>query len=293
MASPIVCKVHPVVFLTIVDAYERREIKEGSNTKAIGTLLGYHDKGSVEVTNCYCVPHSELNEEAKISTQINKDMYDLNKAANSTESAIGWFSTNAEINEKSLMYHDFYQDFVKSVSTNSAREQPAPVVHLIVDTSLTNGRMGMKAYIVQKIKLPKNDSPQCAIFVPVDVEIVAFEPEKVGVSLVSAPIFSDSKDKRGGMKIVSGMKQLDKSTDQMLIWIDKLKRYVDDVINKKRPGDVNIGRKLNDLVTSVTHLQPGQFETMLNTGMKDFLMVAYLAELAKTELKLYEKLTSV
>lgn len=40
MASIIVCRVHPVVLLSIIDAYERRDSKEGSNKKAIGTLLG-------------------------------------------------------------------------------------------------------------------------------------------------------------------------------------------------------------------------------------------------------------
>lgn len=35
-------------------------------------------------------------------------------------------------------------------------------------------------YLRHKVKIPKTDSPHCAIFIPVDVDIVAFEPEKVG-----------------------------------------------------------------------------------------------------------------
>jgi len=286
MASLITCKVHPVVLLAITDAYERRDSKDGSNSKAIGTLLGYHDKGSVELTNCYCVPHSEINDEAKISTQVNKEMYDLNRAANAVETAVGWFSTSSVINDTSLILHEFYQGFVKSVS-GSTKEPTVPIVHLTVDTTLVDGRMGLRAYIMQTVKLPKTNTSICSIFVPIDLEIVAFEPEKVGIAAITP------SDKEKSVQLLSGVQQIKKSTEQMLVWIEKLHKYIDDVIDKKQPGDVNMGRKLNELVTSVTQLQPSQFESMLNTGMKDFLMIAYLAELAKTELKLYEKLTSI
>uniref|UniRef100_A0A914RCR0 MPN domain-containing protein n=1 Tax=Parascaris equorum TaxID=6256 RepID=A0A914RCR0_PAREQ len=39
MASTLTVKVHPVVYLTIVDAYERRSNKPGANDKALGTCL--------------------------------------------------------------------------------------------------------------------------------------------------------------------------------------------------------------------------------------------------------------
>lgn len=85
MASLITCKVHPTVLLQIIDAYERRpETKDKAGvSKVIGTLLGLIkfiillclsaasqimflgtiEKGVVEVTNCYAVPHSEAGDE--------------------------------------------------------------------------------------------------------------------------------------------------------------------------------------------------------------------------------------
>ncbi len=44
MASTMTVKVHPVVYLTIVDAFERRSNKEGANDKALGTLLGWQNQ---------------------------------------------------------------------------------------------------------------------------------------------------------------------------------------------------------------------------------------------------------
>jgi len=287
MSSLITCRVHPVVILSVIDAYERRDSKEGSNKKAIGTLLGNFERNVIEVSNCYCVPHSEVNGEAKISPHINKEMYELSKISNPAEIAVGWFSTASEISESSLLYHDFYVSFVQGGA--GTREQ-LPVVHLTIDTQLNGGRLGVKAYIQTKVSVPsRNTKPQCSIFVPVDVEIVAYEPEKVGL----ATITGCTENPKRLTQLTGGVDQLKKSVDNMLAWIDKLQKYVDAVLAGTKKPDNAVGRRLNELVSNVAQLQPGQFDAMLNASIKDFLMVSYLAELAKTELTLHEKLVSL
>lgn len=54
MALNLTLRVHPVVLFQIVDAYERRN---ADSQRVIGTLLGSVDKGIVEASNCFCVPH--------------------------------------------------------------------------------------------------------------------------------------------------------------------------------------------------------------------------------------------
>ena len=49
MASTLTVKVHPVVYLTIADAFERRSIKPGANDKELGTLLGFYEKNAIQV----------------------------------------------------------------------------------------------------------------------------------------------------------------------------------------------------------------------------------------------------
>lgn len=49
MASTLTVKVHPVVFMTMVDSYERRSQKAGLNNRALGTLLGFYEKNVVQV----------------------------------------------------------------------------------------------------------------------------------------------------------------------------------------------------------------------------------------------------
>jgi translation initiation factor 3 subunit F len=57
-------RVHPVVLFTICDSYIRRN--EGQD-RVIGTLLGTIGDGVVDIKNCYAVPHSEANEQVRMS----------------------------------------------------------------------------------------------------------------------------------------------------------------------------------------------------------------------------------
>ena len=41
--------------------------------------LGSVDKQSVEVTNCFCVPHKEYEERVEADLQYAQDMFELNK----------------------------------------------------------------------------------------------------------------------------------------------------------------------------------------------------------------------
>lgn len=54
--SNINVKVHPVVLLQICDSYIRRGEKQD---RVIGTLLGTVSDGTVNVSRCFVVPHTE------------------------------------------------------------------------------------------------------------------------------------------------------------------------------------------------------------------------------------------
>jgi translation initiation factor 3 subunit F len=49
-------KVHPVVIFNILDHFIRRT--EGQD-RVIGTLLGVNVEGTIEIRNCFPVPHTE------------------------------------------------------------------------------------------------------------------------------------------------------------------------------------------------------------------------------------------
>lgn len=51
--------------------------------------IGNVDKGVVEVTNCFCVPHKEHDDQVEAELSYALDLYELNKRVNSSEVIVG------------------------------------------------------------------------------------------------------------------------------------------------------------------------------------------------------------
>lgn len=47
------------------------------------------DKGVVEVTNCFCVPHKEHADQVEAELGYASDLYDLNRRVNPSENIVG------------------------------------------------------------------------------------------------------------------------------------------------------------------------------------------------------------
>merc|ERR1712154_622479 len=206
------------------------------------------DKQSVEVTNCFCIPHKEYEERVEADIVYAQEMFELNKKVAPHEALVGWFATGSEITSHSALIHDYY-----------ARETKDPI-HLTLDTTLSSGRLTMKAYVFVPLGVP--GATTGSMFTPVKVELMASEPEIAGLDLLQKTKYS---------KV----------------------RSVEPVLAGREEPDSSVGRALNDLVQSVPKMDPDQFEMMLNSNLRDLLMVVYLSQLTKTQLQLNEKLSMV
>lgn len=51
--------------------------------------IGSVDKGVVEVTNCFCVPHKEHDDQVEAELSYALDVYELNRRVNPSESIVG------------------------------------------------------------------------------------------------------------------------------------------------------------------------------------------------------------
>jgi len=271
-SSSLVCKVHPVVLFSIIDAYERRN---EDAKRVIGTLLGSVDKGVVEVTNCFAVPHNESDDEVAVDIEYARNMFELHKKVNSSEGIVGWFSTGWEVSVHSVLIHDYY-----------SREAKNPV-HLTVDTFVRNGKMSIKGYHSTSIGVPGKTVG--TMFTPVQVETITYEPEQVGVETLQKGKYNQKRI----VQLKSDLKQVENSSHGLRDMLAHITQYVDDVLAGKVPSDNSTGRFLLDLVTGVPQIEADKFEDMLNSNMKDLLMVVYLANLTKTQLALNEKLSTL
>jgi len=265
-------KVHPVVLFSIADSYERRS---ADSHRVIGTLVGNVDKQCVEVTNCFCIPHKEHLDRVEADIVYAQEMFELNKKVAPHETLVGWFATGSEITSHSALIHDYY-----------ARETKDPI-HLTLDTTLTSGRVNMKAYVFVPIGVPGATSG--SMFTPVKVEMMATEPEIAGLDLLH-------KTKHSKIRSVEPVPELTKiaeAADKMEMMLDIVIRYVEAVLAGTEEPDSTVGRALVNLVQSVPKMDPVKFEAMLNSNLRDLLMVIYLSSLTKTQLQLNEKLSMV
>jgi len=265
-------KVHPVVLFQIADAYERRDMEK---YRVIGTLLGSVDKQSVEITSCYCVPHKDYEERVDVDVVYNQDMLELNKKVAPGESLVGWFTTGSEVTSHSSLIHDYY-----------SRETKDPI-HLTVDTTLNSGRMGLKAYVFVPIGVPGATSG--SMFTPVPVDITPYEPEVTGLDLLHKCKFTKLRQ----VETIPDLAKISEGTTKLEVMLDAVISYVQGVLEGRETPNNAVGRKLLDLVNSVPKMSPDEFEKMINSNMKDLLMVIYLTQLTKTQLQLHEKLTAV
>lgn len=290
MASTLTVKVHPVVYLTIADAFERRSNKPGANDKALGTLLGFYEKNAIQVTNCYAIPFSEQKEDTpELDDGFNQSMLQMMKRSTPSEQPVGWFYTNADLSAHCLPYHDYY---TRLINESSAKKDPPPVILLTVDTTFSSQeerfRLPVRAYIRTKAGIPGSRDPHCAIFNPLKVEMDAFPGESVSLSLIQSGTLSKQRE----TSLETGLEQLEKSTGEMVVWLEKLLAYVNKVLAQPElPADSSMGRRMMDIVTTAaSHMSEEKLDSLVKNSLRDYMMIAYLSNLTKTQLTLQERL---
>ena len=98
---------------------------------------------------------------------------------------VGWFATGNEVTSHSALIHDYYARYVLFLVLPAqipiGRETKDPI-HLTLDTTLASGRVTMKAYVSAPLGVPGATSG--SMFSPVQVELVAAEPEVAGLGLL-------------------------------------------------------------------------------------------------------------
>uniref|UniRef100_A0A667ZF15 Eukaryotic translation initiation factor 3 subunit F n=2 Tax=Myripristis murdjan TaxID=586833 RepID=A0A667ZF15_9TELE len=264
-----VVKIHPVVLASIGDSYERRN--EGAS-RVIGTLLGTIDKHSVEVTNCFSVPHNESEDEVAVDMEFAKNMYELHKRVSPSEVIIGWYATGFDITEHSVLIHEYY-----------SREATNPI-HLTVDTALQSGKMNIRAYVSAQMGVPGKTVG--VMFTPLSVRYVYYDTERIGVDLLQRTRVTPSRTKG----LTSDLSQVASSASRVQDMLATVLSYIEDVLSGKVTADNSVGRFLMDLVNKVPTISAEDFETMLNSNINDLLMVTYLSNLTQAQIALNEKL---
>ncbi|KNC78751.1 hypothetical protein SARC_08832 [Sphaeroforma arctica JP610] len=263
-------KIRPVVLFSIVDHFMRRDAGQG---RVIGTLLGHTEEGVVHVTNCFPVPHGETEDQVAVNMEFHQTMFQLHQKVNPREQIVGWYATGNTISSHSVLIHEFY-----------GRETRSPV-HLTLNTELKSGDpLAVKCYSSSPIGAPNNATG--VVFTPVESELRYLEAERVGLDTLER-----SKDAPNGtLALMTETEQLEKAIVKMLEMVGHVKDYVTQVLDGRLETPNNqVGRHLMEVISSVPEVEGLTLDKMFNNSLLDVMMIVYLSNITRTQLKIAER----
>lgn len=275
-------KIHPVAMFAILDHHVHRN--EGQ-ARVIGTLLGTRTSSTFFVKNCFPVPHVETgDEEVAVGKDFLKHMKSLHERVTPFEDILGWYATSADgtvlINQQSCLIQDFFSAECKDP------------LHLVMDTSLTNSTLSVKAFLSDTVELGENQL--AASFHQLSVDLQCSEPERIGLDLMiksgTTKRFDTSKQLVDSYGVNSEIENLEQSISRLVQMLETVEAYVDDVVSKRRQPDHKLGTKIASVVSMVPRIQPELFAKSFRNNLQDLLMVVYLSNLTRTQLAVAERI---
>jgi len=272
-------KVHPVVLFSILDHFMRRN--EGQ-VRVIGTLLGsISDSGTVEIKNCFPVPHKEEDNQVAVGRDFNEQMLDLHQRVNPREEIVGWYATSTQdgevITDSSALIHEFY-----STQTNMP-------VHLVVDTALLNSTVGIKAFV--SVPLSIADTALKNQFQQIKLEMEFLEAERIAVDLMLKGRTGKFDASNLHLSTLhTDTENLEKSIRRLHGMLGNVSHYVKEVLAGNVTPNDDIGRHIAETLAVVPQITPEAFDKVFNSSLQDLLMVSFLSNLTKTQLAITEKL---
>mmetsp|Transcript_14034 Transcript_14034/g.39885 ORF Transcript_14034/g.39885 Transcript_14034/m.39885 type:complete len:284 (+) Transcript_14034:90-941(+) len=264
--------VHPLVLFNVLDHFIRRKENQA---RVIGSLLGRIEGGVVHIQNSFPVPHTE-GEEVAVDMAFHRNMYELHQKANRMEQIVGWYTSGGAVNEHSLLFHKFF-----------GGEMEQSPVHLCVDTDLSKGDFGVKAYVSEPFGLV-GESALGSQFSPLPVSL----PGRDGLTGLDVLLACKQDDASQSMAL-SDTNNLRSAFLVLLARLDAVTRYVDDVVAGRAKADNAVGRDLATTIAECSSVDKDEFQSLYNGSMQDHLMISYLANLTRAQLAVVQKLQSV
>jgi translation initiation factor 3 subunit F len=274
-------RVHPVVVFSILDHYKRRN---DGLSRVVGTLLGHREPGSkiVSITNCFPVLHSENEDEVVLDPEFHAKMLGLHKKVNKYVQVVGWYSTGDKISYVSSLIHDLYKEQLQI-------EEP---LLLTVDVNVRAfSRLAVKGYVGRSFKIGKRPA-FIARFESVDLEIHAYEGEKIGVdALINGTPESEALD--APATILSDFDNLEASLTKLWEMLSTVGDHVQKVLEGSVEGDPEVGAAIAHAIAAIPHLREGTLNKMFTSKIQDILMIQYLSNVTRAQLALSDKISAL
>ena len=249
-------------------------------------------------------------------------MLALHLRANRNETVVGWYATAFPNNEEesdqqqeqqpydnciadtSSLIHEFYAGECEDTIMDSP-------IHLVVDTSLVEDTIALKAYMSSAVVL--DGETLANLFHELRLVLKSSESEKIVLdemiknlgdgtgtgtgtgSDIAANNNNDNDDeekKENQRNEPTSDMGLKCSMEKLLNMLETASEYIGKVVDGEVEADDAIGRQIADTLSSVPRIRPEMFDKMFNDSLQDLLMVTYLSNITRTQVTISEKLNA-
>ncbi|KAK8828686.1 hypothetical protein WA577_000168 [Blastocystis sp. JDR] len=260
-------KVHPLVPLTILEFYNRRQENQ---EVIVGTIMGSIINGTLEITNCYSVNYDlEGNEITDEQKQFNEGLAKLYSTANKSEQIIGWFSTTlapVKAEKKWYQLNAYYRSLC----------QVFKPIFLTVNVSFEGESIDIDAYSVTSVVLNTEVLAIKFTKLPLSTSASAVENQIV----TSLGSIQNSEIPNSNAESYNDLQSLKAEMESLMSTLEETEKYIQQVMNKEITPTPEKTRKVFNAIASVPMVPKEEFVAMFNKKLQDFSLVSYLSSLA-------------
>lgn len=277
--TPLTVQIQPQALLSILDHNSRRPTDA---PRVIGTLLGARsdDDSLVTIHSAFAVGHTETTDQVEVDMEYQKAMLALHMRANPREVLVGWYATSSELNTFSALIQNHY-------SSQGEGTFPHPAIHLTV-SSVPGKDVEVRAYISSAVGVTPERAADSAAFIPVPYTINYSDADRAGLEAIEEAKTVESRT----TGIYTDVEQLEKSLEDTIGMIDRVAKYVEDVIEEEAEANTAIGQYLLNTLALAPKVEPADIERDFNNHIQDVLTVSYLANMVRTQMDLSNRLAT-
>ncbi|KAB5585298.1 maintenance of mitochondrial structure and function-domain-containing protein [Coniochaeta sp. 2T2.1] len=267
--------VAPLVLLSVVDHYNRAEVKSSKSKRVVGVLLGQNDGKNVRVSNSFAVPFEEDDKDPSVwflDHNYVEGMNDMFKKVNAREKLIGWYHSGPKLRASDLEINELFK-----------RYTPNPLL-VIIDVQPKEAGVPTDAYFaVDEIKDDGTTTSKTFVHTPSIIE--AEEAEEIGVE----HLLRDIRDVAVGTLSTRVTNQL-QSLQGLHLRLRDIQAYLQKVLDGQLPVNHAILGNLQDVFNLLPNLtapskggkaESGDLAHAMSIKTNDQLMAIYLSSLIR------------
>ncbi|OAL35538.1 eukaryotic translation initiation factor 3 subunit F [Fonsecaea nubica] len=278
--APLRVVIQPQALFSILDHCIRRPPDQ---QRVIGTLLGTRsdaDESQVVVHSSFAVSHTETTDQVEVDMEYQKAMLALHLRANPKEVLVGWYATSSELNTFSALIQNHY-------SSQGEGTFPYPAVHITV--SCQPGQdIEVRTYISSPVGVSPERAADSAAFIPIPYSVNYGEADRAGLEAIGYAKDSESRT----TTILTEIESLEKSLEDTLGMLDRVGKYVENVIEEETEPSTALGQFLLNTLALAPKVDPVDIEKDFNNHVQDVLTVSYLANMIRTQMDLSNRLAT-